>query len=365
MGDSQVVPPNIPLLGTRQAAILQVLADRGPVRLSELAELFSVQPVTIRRDAVVLHEAGLAERFRGGLRPIPGTTERLGSPGKRSVIGVLVPSLEFYWPHILEGAEQAAKAANARIMLKASSYLPHDPRADMEALIEAGANGLLLAPNLLGPDADPTRRWLAEAPVPVVLVERECRVGTQIRPVDSVTADHSLGAEMAVHHLAEFGHRRIGLVANQYSPHRAEIEVGWRRAVEELGLDTDVVVGSIPDNRTSEYPGVIAEIVNGVVATGTTALIVHSDAQALDLVQRCEELRLSVPDDLSLIAYDDHIAALAQPSLTAVHPPLRDIGATAVTLLMERIARPERASRTIRISPTLNKRESVASLIDK
>ena len=77
----------------------------------------------------------------------------------------------------------------------------------------------------------------------------------------------------------------------------------------------------------------------------------HADAEAIALVQRCEERHLSVPGDLSIVAYDDEVAGLFSPPLTAVRPPRRSIGRAAVRLVADRLADPDRPAAPGRHQP--------------
>ena len=86
----------------------------------------------------------------------------------------------------------------------------------------------------------------------------------------------------------------------------------------------------------------------------------HSDPEAISLVERCEERGISVPGQLSVVAYDDEVAGLANPPLTAVRPPRRSIGRAAVELLVGRLADPTRATHRVAVTPELMVRESTA-----
>ena len=79
------------------------------------------------------------------------------------------------------------------------------------------------------------------------------------------------------------------------------------------------------------------------------------------LVQRCEERHLTVPGDLSVVAYDDEVAGLFSPALTAVRPPRLSIGRAAVDLLAARFVDPGRPTHRVVISPSLRLRESSAA----
>ena len=93
---------------------------------------------------------------------------------------------------------------------------------------------------------------------------------------------------------------------------------------------------------------------------GITGLLVHSDPEAMAFVDLALTRGISIPEDLSIIAYDDEVAGLFSPALTAVRPPRRSIGRAAVRLATDRIADPRRPTHRIMISPSLRIRDSVS-----
>jgi DNA-binding LacI/PurR family transcriptional regulator len=140
---------------------------------------------------------------------------------------MVVPSLDYYGPDVIRGVRQAATAAGARIVLRGATYQAADERRQLSWLVESvGVDGLLVAPTTTGDDGEALVRWLQEAPVPVVLVERAATVGPHRQAMESVVSDHSLGAAMAVRHLATLGHRRIGLITTAQSPTAPHVRRG-------------------------------------------------------------------------------------------------------------------------------------------
>lgn len=353
-----------PAPGSRQADVLSAVTERGSIRVTDLARELQVTPVTVRRDVASLAEAGLVRRVHGGASAID-RSNRAGGDGVsaamcwQGALGALVPSLDFYWPDVVRGAEQESSRLGMRLLLRGSVYHANDERGDIGRLIDAGVKGLLLAPTVVGPGGDRIREWLADPPVPVVLMERAVSVGPIHRAVESVRTDHAGGAAMAVHHLAHLGHERIGVVLNEHSPHANQIRLGWQTACADNGLVTEGLADiALPEHHEPHFEATINSVVASALETGTTALIVHSDPEAVRVLQSAEEQGLNVPGDLSIISYDDQIATLSTPALSAVRPPRRTIGRTAVGLLAARMAEPDRPVHRVQVSPTLFVRNS-------
>lgn len=353
---------------SRRAEILAAVRRRGTVRVADLAAEFDVTTVTIRRDLADLDDAGLVTRVHGGAivaadQADVSSQARRALPPERvrdGLIGLLVPSLSVYWPDIARSVETEVRLAGLRLLLRESRYRATDERPDLDWLVESGCTGLLAAPTMDGIGGERVREWLSEAPVPVVLVERTAVVDDQRRAIESVVSDHALGGEMATHHLANLGHARIGAVLSRTSPHFDEIRQGWDRAVAALGLADTATFEEVPERSSEDFDAALEAAVEKTIANGTTGLLVHSDPEAVRLVQHAETRGLRVPDDLSVVSYDDEVAALANPPLTALRTPRNEVGRAAVSLLLERLANPERPIHRVVVSPTLVARDSTS-----
>jgi DNA-binding LacI/PurR family transcriptional regulator len=359
-----------PLQVARRAQLLEALHRDGALRVSELSNALGAAAVTIRRDIAQLAAEGLVRRVHGGVALIspedaPGEEVPAGGgePAAGRTLGMLVPSLDYYWPDVARGAEEAARELDLRIVLRGSSYESEDDRPQLTRLVQRiGVDGLVIAPRMDVPSAAETLEWLAGTGIPVVLLERTATVGPHHEVLESVVSDHALGAAMAVRHLVSLGHRSVGVVLDRQSPTRPHVRRGWLTAVTECGLDPTATVDTvIPRDRSGDRDAAFDEVLDRCLATGTTALLVHADAEAIALVQHCEERHLAVPGDLSVVAYDDEVAGLFSPALTAVRPPRRSIGAAAVRLVAERLADPDRPAHRVVISPSLRVRGSTGA----
>ncbi|MFC4072911.1 substrate-binding domain-containing protein [Actinoplanes subglobosus] len=351
-----------PLQVARRARLLEQLQRDGVLRVSDLTDALGASTVTIRRDIAQLASEGLVRRVHGGVALPSGDDQRDSDDLFSGSIGMLVPSLDYYYPHVARGAEEAARDLDLRIVLRGSSYQTEDDRPQLDRLVDQGVDALIVAPRMDAPTAQQTIEWLAGLGMPVVLLERTATAGPHHAHLESVVSDHAQGAGMAVRHLTGLGHRKVGVVLAALSPTSPHIHRGWHEAVTELGLDAnDTVDALVPDARTPDSKAALDKALDRALSTGTTALLVHADAEAIALVQRCEERHMSVPGDLSVIAYDDEVAGLFSPALTAVRPPRGSIGRAAVRLAADRLADPGRPTHRIVISPALRIRDSAAA----
>ncbi|MEU4240037.1 substrate-binding domain-containing protein [Actinoplanes sp. NPDC026619] len=351
-----------PLQVARRARLLEALQRDGVLRISDLTGALGAAAVTIRRDIAQMAAEGLVKRVHGGVALPSGAADEAAEETGGESIGMLVPSLDYYYPSVAQGAEEAARELDMRIVLRGSSYESEDDLPSLSRLVEQGADALIVAPRLDAPTSARTIAWLADLEIPVVLLERTAAAGPHHEVLESVVTDHALGAEMAVRHLVALGHHRIGAVLAEHSPTTPHIRRGWLTALTECGLEPAATVDAlVPDAKLPACAAELDRVLDQCRDTGTTALLVHADAEAIALVQRCEERGLTVPGDLSVVAYDDEVAGLFSPALTAVRPPRRSIGKAAVRLVADRLSDPDRPAHRVVISPSLTVRASTSA----
>lgn len=357
---------------SRRTQILDELRLHGMLRVTELSRMLGVAPVTVRRDINQLAQEGVLRRVHGGAAidrdetPVDAeAADGAQEAPPTSTIGMLVPSLDYYWPEIIQGAQEEARERRVRLMLRGTSYESTDDRAQVTHLINSGAGGLILAPDVTTRATADLMAWLQEMEVPFVLVEREAHIGGTHEPIESVNTDHVSGAGAAVRHLAVMGHTRVGLVTSLGSPHSKEIRRGWQEASQTAGLEAGVPDLSIGREGAFGFEPAVAEVVRQCLAAGCTALLVHADREAIAIVQHCQKQGIRIPEDLSVVAYDDEVAGLFSPALTAVRPPRNSIGRAAVALMADRLREPRRPTHRIVVSPKLSVRESVARIGDE
>ncbi|MFB8143350.1 substrate-binding domain-containing protein [Streptomyces parvus] len=325
----------------RHDRLLNLVRERGTVRVSDLADRLGVATVTARRDVEALASRGLLERAHGSVS-WPAERGPAGTPvGGGPVIGMLAPAAAYYFAEVIRGAHEAAARLGARLILRVTDYRPEDDAAHAAGLLAAGAQGLLLAPSWTAPD-HPERYggWIARLPGEKVLVEREGVPGGPLEGLDRVVSDHAHGVLLAVRHLVRLGHGTPMLVARSDSPTAQAVRAGFTRALAVLGLTgTAPLIATLSADRDPALFERSALAVRDAVRDGrASSVLVHNDEDAIRLVRRLAELGVRVPEDLALITYDDEVAALADTPLSAVAPPKRDVGRGAAELLVERLS---------------------------
>jgi DNA-binding LacI/PurR family transcriptional regulator len=196
-------------------------------------------------------------------------------------------------------------------------------------------------------------------PVPVVAVSGH----RDIRGITNIVVDHSHAATLALEHLYHLGHRHIAFIKGQ--EFSSDTEVRWNAIVEasrRLGLRIrpDLTVqleGDIPSPELGYH------VTQKLLASAQpfTALFAFNDISAIGAIRALREAGLRVPDDVSVVGFDDiPSAGFQNPALTTVRQPLRKMGEIAAETLLRRIASPGNARhpKLITVEPELIVRAS-------
>ncbi|MGW2054000.1 GntR family transcriptional regulator [Streptomyces sp. NPDC001840] len=332
----------------RAIAELRWPAGKLPTE-QQLARDQGVSLNTVRRAVDLLVQEGLVYRRQGSGTYISASR----TPDTGYAVGVVVPSLTYYYPRVIAGIERELSRHGSRMLLRCTDWDPGMEHGAVEELIRSGSAGLILVPTL---GEDGPRHWLGDAGelgVPAVLVERGMDLPATSH--EFVCSHHAAGARTAVEHLLRLGHTRIGYM-ERTSPHTApQIRSGLAVGLEHAGLDpAPVVADSLPRWTAEDADRFLGRLVD----EGATAALCFADREASLLVGAARRRGLRVPEELSVVGYDNEVADLCEVPLTAVSPAKTDIGQRAADILRARIAEPDAPRRQEAFVPHLVVRES-------
>ena len=263
----------------------------------------------------------LAVAARLGYRPNPHARALLS--GRHHTIAMVVSDITN--PHYFElirGAEMRAKASEYTLVLVNAEESPRIEYDQIQRLVPS-VDGFVLAASRL-PDEN-LRQLTAQRPV--VLMSRE------LPGLASVVLDHHRGCRQVVEHLASLGHRHLVYLAGPENSWMAATRwAALRAASEDLGIRAQRVGPFVP--RVSQG-GAAAD---GALNTGATAFVAHNDLLAIGMIQRLAERSVQVPEQVSVVGFDDIFAAdLCTPSLTTLGGSHAEVGRAAVELLLESV----------------------------
>ena len=308
----------------------------GAARIADVAALAGVGEATVSR--VLNGHANVRpatrERVLEAIRMLnyrPSSVARNLSLRRTMVVAVVLPW--FTNPSAVE---------RVRGIVESISPSPYDLMIfDVESedkqrrafeLLERGdrADGLLIVSTL---PPDPELERLRAANVPCVLVD------AQHASLPSVVVDDVAGGEMATRHLIELGHRRIGFIGDTPPEFRFDWSRdrtrGYQHALERAGIELRAEYVREGTRSMHVARSIASELLR--LRDAPTAIFAASDTQALGVLEAARALGLRVPDDLSVIGFDD-IEIASYASLTTVRQPLFESGRRGAELLLASLA---------------------------
>jgi LacI family transcriptional regulator len=307
---------------------------RGRATIRDIADLAGVSIATVSR--VLNDRPDVAPETRENVMQVVrehGFSTNRGarglSSGRTGMIGLTLPLVaDAYFGPILSGAAEALYERDMRIII-APTFHQHDREVSLlERLMGGTTDGAIL---MLPEESADELLALQRQGFPFVIVDPR---DAPPEGIACVSAMHMDGAKQATEHLLGLGHRRIGAIAGTPGWYATDERlIGFRAALAGAGilLDPDLVVYS--DWRMPWGTESARELL--ALPDPPTAIFGFNDNVAIGAMHAARERGLSVPDDLSIVGFDDTAQTeIVSPGLTSVRQPLAEMGRTGVSLLM-------------------------------
>ncbi len=305
--------------------------------IQDVARLAGVAPITVSR--VINNSGYFSEEARQKVKAailelgyVPNTLARsLRSKRTNTLALILTDITNPFWTTVARGVEDAASNAGFSVIFCNTDESESEQEHYLDVLMQKRVDGILLVPVTGDPLAVLTIR---RQDIPVVVLDRHL----DTVEVDSVRGDSVGGACQLTRLLTRQGHRRIAILTGPRSVSTAqERVVGYRQALAEAGiLPQDVCV--IYGEYTLESGSEMARQALGAVPR-PTALLASNNFIAIGALKVLREKNIRVPEDLSLVGFDDLPQDLVvDPFLTAASQPAYDMGHRATELLLERLS---------------------------
>ncbi|MFF1257460.1 MULTISPECIES: LacI family DNA-binding transcriptional regulator [unclassified Streptomyces] len=324
------------------APTLTDVAKQAGVALSTASRAFNdpdrLGPETLRKVVEAAQELGYEA-------PQTRVTGGIGRDPQQDTVAVIVPDVANpVFGFFVKSAQREGWHRRLAVVLADTDFDPDRERELIGHLRQRAAGLIVCSPRL---EADEVIALSGDTPV--VLVNRETD------QADCVLADASEGLRQTIEYLAALGHRKIAYVQGSKrswsNTHRVALA---RDLTAQAGIELDLL------GRQSETVAGGTAAAASVLASGATAVLAHNDLVALGILAGARTLGVRVPEDLSVVGFDDiPFAELSHPALTSVAVPMAQAAASAVERISNALGDPDRTPlNTLRLAAQLHVRGS-------
>ena len=269
------------------------------------------------------------------LNYVPNVQARELNTRKSSTIGVVVPGLHnMFFAEVIDGIEDAVRQDGFSFLLNCAKNDPMQEMNAINALVARNVSGIIvISPNT----KNISERFYEElvARVPLVFINGYHR----IKGVSYVGNDEKLGSQIALEYLSGLGHKDIMFVRGANSDSYDIKEEAYRQFMEENGSLREEYILNIGEGNGVETVDSAMNALQGLIPRlKPTAICCCNDLMAVGALNACKRLGLSVPQDISIMGYDNiSLSRLVEPKITTMDQNMFQLGSNAAKLLIENI----------------------------
>ena len=266
---------------------------------------------------------------------VPNTQARALVSGRSKLFGLIVSEITNpFFPELIQGFEDIAVEHGYEILVSSTNHDPKRMSHCIRRMLERKVEGVAIM--TFGIE-EPLLDQLAKRKVPLVFIDQ----GPDRPGIGVLKVDYHHGIRQAVQHLAALGHRDIAFISGPMRLHSAQSRLAaFHKSIQECGITPDPT-HIIEGDHTLEG-GVVAAEKLLALPNLPTGVLCSNDMTAIGVLHKLYRTGLRVPDDISLIGFDDiHIAEVMMPPLTTIQMSCVEIAKTAFAALRQQAESPD------------------------
>ena len=343
--------PSTAHVGRPDRVTIREVADEAGVSIATVSRVLN------NRADVSIETRELVQRVIRERGYKPNRNAQNLSAGRTGFVGVLVPLVyPAYFSTIVAGAAEALYQQDMRLVLSPTQHLYDREVSLLERLTHGATDGALI---VLPEESGPELEHLLDEGYRFVVVDPRTRLTER---VPSVSTAHAAGADQAMRHLLELGHRRIGAITGIPDWVASERRLqGYHAGLAGAGIlpDPELIVAG-----DWEIGGGIAAAERLLsLPEPPTAIFAFNDNMAVGALRAARARGLRLPEELSVIGFDDvELATVVAPALTTIRQPLAELGRMAVDRLVRLLEGQRLEALNVELGTRLIVRESTAPI---
>ncbi|MCC3372318.1 LacI family DNA-binding transcriptional regulator [Cohnella sp. REN36] len=329
------------------------------MQIKDIAKQANVSPATVSR---VLHNSGyvskekreLVQKVLDELNYVPNKIARGLKNQSTGMIGHILPSPypNPYMARISRGVDEEAYSRGTQIL---TLYSYSDEKREWEFIQELKSrmvDGIIFT----SPVSRENVKKAIGLGIPVVMVERSMN----LQDVDRILIDYVPASYNATRKILDAGHKDIGYIGKQTSASYVESQrhEGYLQAMKDAGIEPkDQWIKFAKDYDPMSGYHLMRELLDGEHMP--TAVFIASDMFAVGALQLLYERKLRVPDDISIVGFDNTYADKLSPPLSTVSIPIEEMGRASVQIIIDRCKNVDAAFKTLTMNATFVDRGTV------
>jgi LacI family transcriptional regulator len=262
---------------------------------------------------------------------IPNQNARGLRSARSGIIALLVTDITNpFFTTIARGVEDIASGSDHLVLVGNTDEFEAEELRYMKMLVQKGVDGVLFVPAQGGEEAIELAQ---QHDIPVVVLDRR----TTAAGIDSVRCDSAEGAQKLATHLAELGHKHYAILAGPVGNHTADDRIEGFRSALSQECTVHVYHGALTVEQGREMTETTLQL-----TPRPTAIFATNNFLALGAINAVRAAGLKIPDDLSVVGFDDLPSHLITfPFLTVTSQPAYEMGTQAADLLLKRFREPD------------------------
>jgi DNA-binding LacI/PurR family transcriptional regulator len=335
------------------------LAVPPKMDIRTVAQMANVSIATVSRtfNRVSTVNPRLAKRVWAAIDELdyfPNSQARALVSGRSRLLGLIISDITNpFFPELIQGFEDIAVEHGYEILIGSTNYDSRRMSLCIRRMLERRAEGVAVL--TFGVER-PLLEQLADRQVPLVFVD----VGQERPGISLLCVDYLHGVRQGVRHLAVLGHRKIAFISGPRGLHSAiSRQTAFISSLEECGIKSNSL-WMVEGDHTMEG-GIKAMHRLLQLSNPPTAVMCSNDMTAIGVLHQVYRAGLRVPEDLSVIGFDDiHIAQVTIPPLTTIQMSCLELARAAVTALRAHVEEDGEPQRNYKIGTNLVVRESTS-----
>lgn len=270
---------------------------------------------------------------------------------KTNSIGLLIPDLANpFFSELARSIEDRGHLLNYQLIICSTDYSPEKELEYIQLLKRKNVDGIIIASGF--EQVEVIEKLVTKEQIPMAIVARNLPFSN----INTVSNDDYYGGFLATKHLIQLNHKKIAIIARDVWTNRERMK-GYEKALKDAQIDYQFPFEFIKESTIEWGKKMTTKYLNSDLPP--TAIFACNDMLAIGAIQAIKELGLLIPEDISVVGFDDSImSTVVDPPLTTIRQPVKSMGENVISLIDREIRQGVTEKSKLILTPKLIQRSS-------